>query len=113
MADYQPGVCNIGESEQRRRYGLGAVAAVATLGLVTWVLGFDGPSWALALAVVPLFGAAEGYFQGRYQFCAGFASLGIYDVSPDGQRFAVVEMVGAPPTPTIRVVLNWLAEFRR
>ena len=42
----------------------------------------------------------------------GFRSPG-YDVSPDGQRFAVVEMVGTPPVPTIRVVLDWLAEFRR
>lgn len=42
----------------------------------------------------------------------GFRSPG-YDVSPDGTRFAVVEMVGTPPVPTIRVVLDWLAEFRR
>ncbi|QIB73638.1 hypothetical protein GL213_11030 [Halogeometricum borinquense] len=84
MAEYQPGVCNIGEAEQRRRYALGSVAAVATLGLVTWVFGFDGPVWALALAGVPLFGTAEGYLQARYQFCAGFASLGIYDVSEKG-----------------------------
>lgn len=84
MADYRPGACNIGEAEQRRRYALGAVAAVATLGLVTWVFGFGGPAWALVLAAVPLFGAAEGYFQGKYQFCTGFAALGIYDVSADG-----------------------------
>jgi hypothetical protein len=84
MTDYRPGVCNIGEAERRRRYALGAVAAAATLGLVTWAFGFDGPSWALVLAAVPLFGAAEGYFQGKYQFCTGFAALGIYDVSADG-----------------------------
>ena len=36
-----------------------------------------------------------------------------YDVSPDGQRFALVEIVGEPPPPTIRVVLNWLTDFKR
>ncbi len=34
-----------------------------------------------------------------------------YDVSPDGQRFAMIEPVGTPPPPTIRVVLNWHSEF--
>lgn len=84
MAEYRPGECNIGEAERRRRYAIGAVAAATTLGLVTWVFGFGGPDWALFLTAVPLFGAAEGYFQGRYQFCAGFAALGIYDVSDEG-----------------------------
>lgn len=36
-----------------------------------------------------------------------------YDVSADGSRIAIVEIVGQPPLPTIRVVLNWLAEFQR
>lgn len=84
MVEYRPGECNIGEAEQRRRAFLGAVAALLTLGLVTWVLGLDGPWWALALAALPLFGTAEGYFQTRFGFCTGFASLGIYDVSDDG-----------------------------
>ncbi|ELZ26765.1 hypothetical protein C474_19030 [Halogeometricum pallidum JCM 14848] len=84
MVEYRPGECNIGEAEQRRRALLGAVAALLTLGLVTWVFGFDGPWWALALAAFPLFGAAEGYFQTRFRFCTGFASLGIYDVSAGG-----------------------------
>jgi|GEM_PF-1817200 len=49
---------------------------------------------------------------GHPALSGGFRSPG-YDVSPDGQRFAVVEMVGAPPAPTIRIVLDWLAEFQR
>ena len=38
-----------------------------------------------------------------------------YDVSADGQRFILAESVGAgadAPEPSIRVVQNWLAEFR-
>jgi len=49
---------------------------------------------------------------GHPALSGGFRSPG-YDVSPDGERFTIVEMVGAPPVPTIRVVLNWLAEFQR
>ncbi|MDS0298332.1 hypothetical protein NDI76_06220 [Halogeometricum sp. S1BR25-6] len=84
MVEYRPGECNIGEAEQRRRALLGAAAALLTLGLVTWAFGFGGPWWVPALAALPLFGAAEGYFQTRFMFCTGFASLGIYDVSDGG-----------------------------
>lgn len=84
MAEYQPGVCNIGEAEQRRRYGLGALAALATLGLLVGVLALQLPTWYLLASVVPLVGVAEGFFQARFNFCAGFALAGVYDVSPGG-----------------------------
>jgi hypothetical protein len=35
-----------------------------------------------------------------------------YDVSRDGQRFVVIEPVGAEASNAIRVVQNWFAEFR-
>jgi len=35
-----------------------------------------------------------------------------YDVAPGGQRFVVIEPVGAEPSRAIRVVQNWFAEFR-
>jgi Tol biopolymer transport system component len=35
-----------------------------------------------------------------------------YDVSADGQRFLLAEPVGGAAGPSIRVVLNWFAEFR-
>jgi hypothetical protein len=84
MTEYEPGACNIGEAEQRKRYALGAVAFAATLGLVMGVYLTDAPVWLLVLTAGPLFFAAEGFFQGRYEFCVGFAALGIYDVSEDG-----------------------------
>ena len=36
-----------------------------------------------------------------------------YAVSPDGLRFLIAERAGDPPKPVIRVVENWLGEFRR
>ena len=35
-----------------------------------------------------------------------------YDVSPDGQRFVMVETLEERPPPLIRVVQNWFTEFR-
>lgn len=84
MADYQPGVCNIGEAERRQRYGLGAVGMAATLALVLATLSWGGPQWLLAATAVPLFGAALGYFQGRLGFCVNYGLRGLYDVTVDG-----------------------------
>jgi hypothetical protein len=92
MAEYQPGVCNIGEAEQRKRYALGALASLATLALVVGVVAFQYPTWYLLGSVVPLLGVAEGFFQARFDFCAGFALAGVYDVSAGGgDRHEVVE----------------------
>jgi hypothetical protein len=35
-----------------------------------------------------------------------------YDVSPDGQRFVVGTVVGAPATP-VTIVLNWPAVLKK
>ena len=84
MAEYEPGVCNIGAGEQRRRYALGAVSFAATLLLLFAVYATALPPVLLLATFVPLFGAAEGYVQGRARFCAGYAVLGVYDVSDVG-----------------------------
>ena len=43
---------------------------------------------------------------------AHFSTFPRYDVSPDGQRFLVIEPVGDHPDPSIIVVQNWFEEFR-
>lgn len=91
MADYQPGVCNIGPAEQRKRSALGAIASLVTLFLVLGVLTSDVSRLVLLLSVVPLFLVAEGFLQAQAGFCAGFASAGIYDVSESGTDRQTVE----------------------
>ena len=82
--EYQPGVCNIGRAERRKRYALGVVGFAVAVVFAAAVLALSLPSaWLLATAV-PLLAAFEGYYQGRFAFCAGFADRGIYDVSDDG-----------------------------
>ncbi|SDM17135.1 hypothetical protein SAMN04487949_1131 [Halogranum gelatinilyticum] len=84
MTEYQPGVCNIGRSEQRRRSALGALGLLATLAVVLWVFATDTSRLYLLVTAAPFFLVAEGFLQARSGFCPGFATAGIYDVSDDG-----------------------------
>jgi serine/threonine-protein kinase len=50
-------------------------------------------------------------FEGHYQY-SGLVSSD-YDVSPDGQRFLMVQPSGPEQTTQIRVVLNWFTELQQ
>ena len=78
-SEYEPGVCNIGPGEQRRRFRLGTAGIIATAVWVAVVLGFRLPSWALIAAVGPLFAGFMGILLARERFCAGFALQGVFD----------------------------------
>jgi uncharacterized membrane protein len=67
MEKYQPGVCNIGKNERRKRYGIAVVGFAVTLLVVYLILSFDLPRLVLLLS-----------------FCAGFAAAGISDLSGSG-----------------------------
>lgn len=84
MAEYQPGACNIGHAERRKRYLSGVAGFAATALLVVGVATVDAPRTWLLAAVVPLFGGFLGVLQARAGFCAGFAMAGVYDVSETG-----------------------------
>ncbi|WP_169580893.1 MULTISPECIES: hypothetical protein [Microbacterium] len=78
-AVYQPGVCNIGPAEIRRRRvsgWLGLALAVVYLALA-FALGWPAP-WRLLVAV-PVFLSAQGFLQAAFRFCVGFASRGLYN----------------------------------
>ncbi len=84
MAEYQPGVCNIGADERRIRRYAGTAAFVAAALYVVAVVGLSMPATALLGVFVPLFGGFVGLLQDRYRFCAGFGVLGRYDLSGSG-----------------------------
>jgi hypothetical protein len=111
MASYEPGVCNIGESERRKRYGLGAVGMAATLVLVFVVFAFDAPRPLLLSAAVPLFGAALGYFQGRLNFCVNYGLRGLVDagVAGDGTRAVSDEAARRADRRRARQVVGYAA----
>ncbi|MCG1004455.1 MULTISPECIES: hypothetical protein [Halobacterium] len=84
MTEYQPGACNIGHAERRKRYlsGVAGFGAAALLVVAVATLHAD-PAWLLA-AVAPLFVGFLGVVQARAKFCVGFAMAGVYDVSGSG-----------------------------
>jgi hypothetical protein len=81
MGSYSPGVCNIGKNEIRKRYVIGLVGLLVTAILVYVIVLFSLPTWSLLVCLVPLFLGAEGFYQGYFRFCAGFASRSIFDFS--------------------------------
>jgi hypothetical protein len=88
-AVYQPGVCNIGPAEIRRRrqsgwVGLG-IAAVYLI--IAFAFGWAAP-WRLLVAV-PVFLAAQGFLQAAFHFCVGFASRGLYNFGALGTEESV------------------------
>lgn len=88
-AVYQPGVCNIGPAEIRRRRTsgwLGLAIAVVYLALAI-VLGWAAP-WRLLVAV-PVFLSAQGFLQAAFHFCVGFASRGLYNFGALGSEESV------------------------
>ena len=72
----------------------------------------EGTMMAVSVTTSPAFsvGAAQPLFEDR----AALEGRGqLYDVTPDGQRFVVVETLGdADAGQALHVVQNWFAEFR-
>lgn len=88
-AVYQPGVCNIGPAEIRRRRvsgWLGLGIAVVFLALA-FGLGWAAP-WRLLVAM-PVFLSAQGFLQAAFHFCVGFASRGLYNFGALGSEESV------------------------
>lgn len=84
MTEYQPGVCNIGANERRKRRLAGGVGFIAAIGYVAVVVGTELPTNYLLVTFVFLFGGFVGYFQARFGFCVAFAALARYDLSGSG-----------------------------
>ena len=93
--EYQPGVCNIGPTQQRRRLLLGVGSLLAAAAYVAAVVSLAWPQWAFVLAVVPLYGAAMGWLQYRERFCIGFAGMGVFDVGGGANEIQNEEALAA------------------
>lgn len=77
---YQPGACNIGPAEIRKRRQAGWATAAAAALLLAALLAFDAPRpWRLTV-FIPGFLAAVGFLQARLRFCAAYGLRGIYNV---------------------------------
>ncbi|MBA3231929.1 MAG: protein kinase [Acidobacteria bacterium] len=54
-------------------------------------------------------GSPRLLFEAPYQNLSGFS----YDVTPDGERFLMVQLPDTGPQRRVNVILNWFAELRR
>ena len=91
VVDYQPGVCNIGPEEIRRRRRAGHVGFVAAVVLLAVLVAVGAPPLARAFVAIPAAVAASGYLQAWLKFCAGFGSRGIFNFGQVGETHAVID----------------------
>lgn len=77
---YRPGTCNIGPSEQRRRYRYAGVCAVVAVAYAAVVLAWSAPNVLLLGLFVPLSLGTELLLQARRSFCVMFGLRGRFDV---------------------------------
>lgn len=79
---YQPGVCNIGPAERRRRLNIGwAGTALTIVLLVLFVVARVPDPWRIVVAA-PAALAANGFLQYGMHFCVNFAMRGLYNLGP-------------------------------
>jgi hypothetical protein len=88
---YQPGVCNIGPAEIRRRRRTGHVGLVATIVLLAVLIAIDAPPLSRLLVGIPAMLSASGYLQAWLKFCAGFAQIGVYNFGERGEMQKIVD----------------------
>jgi len=91
VVDYQPGVCNIGPEEIRRRRRAGHVGLVAAVVLLAVLVAVGAPPLTRLLVAMPAAMAASGYLQAWLKFCAGFGSRGIFNFGQVGETHAVID----------------------
>ena len=101
--EYQPGVCNIGPTQQRRRLILGVGSLLAAAAYVAAVVALAWPRWSLIASVVPLYGAAMGALQYRERFCIGFAGMGVFDVGDGANEIQNEEALAADRKKAVRL----------
>ncbi|WP_424014366.1 hypothetical protein ACOZ35_15300 [Halorubrum xinjiangense] len=101
--EYQPGVCNIGPTQQRRRLLLGVASLLLAAGFVAAVVALAWPRWSLVLTVFPLYGAAMGALQYRERFCIGFAGIGVFDVGDGTNEVQNEEALAADRKKAVRL----------
>jgi hypothetical protein len=88
---YQPGVCNIGPAEVRRRRRSGHATLIASIVVLAVLVAAGAPHWTRLLLVLTAAGSASGYLQAWFHFCAGFGSRGVYNFGPLGTVQAVAD----------------------
>ncbi len=90
-AGYRPGECNIGPAEIARRRRAGHIGAIVTLVVFLVLVAAHVPPLARLIVGLPAAGAASGYLQAMFKFCAGFAGAGVFNFGEVGRTERVAD----------------------
>jgi len=80
MAEYIPGVCNIGSAEIARRRRAGWVGVVISIVFLLLFILLHIPPIFRLIVFLPASLAATGFLQAYFHFCAGFGFKGVYNL---------------------------------
>lgn len=81
MAEYIPGVCNIGPAEIANRRKIGITWTIISIVIGALLFFFDAPSWSRLIIFLPATIAFSGLYQAKFHFCAGYGMSGLYNVA--------------------------------
>ena len=88
---YQPGVCNIGPAEIRRRRLSGWIGIAVSVVYLALAFGLGwAATWRLLVAL-PAMIAATGFLQAAFHFCVNFGTRGLYNFGELGTEETVYE----------------------
>jgi hypothetical protein len=87
--EYQPGVCNIGGPEVKRRKQVSYLGATGYLALTIASLSLGLSQQIRALVFFPALLFAVGYIQSRKKFCFAFGLLGTFNFGELGKMSKV------------------------
>jgi len=108
MAEYQPGVCNIG-AEQRRARRLSGIGSFGLAVAIVLAVALDVLPTSTLWATAPfVFGGWVGIVQDYFQFCVAFGALARYDLSGSGGTTGAVaeaEAVAADRKRALQILL--------
>ena len=88
---YQPGTCNIGPAEVRRRRTVGHGGLIAAVALLAMLVVVNVPAVTRLLVILPATLAASGYLQARMRFCANYGWRGIFNLGEIGDGGQVAD----------------------
>lgn len=90
-AIYQPGVCNIGPAEIRRRRNSGWLGLGIAVAYLVLAFALDWPPVWRLLVAVPVAVSAGGFLQAAFHFCVKFGTRGLFNFGELGAEEAVHE----------------------
>lgn len=83
--EYQPGSCNIGGPEIRRRKISAIIGAIFSIAFYIFVLSIHAPKGVRALIFFPLVLATIGWYQSRRKFCLAYGLSGVFNIGNLGE----------------------------